>query len=171
MKPAFWNRLDGLARRMTPLALTLILVVVNVVPMHIPGLARVVPLLPLMAVYHWAIYRPKLMPALAVFVVGVLQDTLTGTPIGVYAVVFLSVYGVVMSQRRFLVGKSFAIVWLGFALVAAGALAESWILVSLFNVTLADGTAVAFQYFTTLGFFPVLAYVFLRWQRTFLGVG
>ena len=168
MKPSLWHRLDALARRLTPFALTLVLVVVSVVPLHIPGFARVAPLLPLIAVYHWAIYRPRLLPAFAVFVIGVLQDTLTGTPIGVNALVFIGVYGVVLSQRRFFAGKSFAVVWLGFAVVAAGAALSSWILVSVYHLTLVAPRAVVFQYLMTLGVFPLLAWVFLRWQRAFL---
>lgn len=168
MKPSLWHRLDALARRLTPFALTLVLVVVSVVPLHIPGFARVAPLLPLIAVYHWAIYRPRLLPAFAVFVIGLLQDTLTGTPIGVNALVFIGVYGVVLSQRRFFAGKSFAVVWLGFTVVAAGAALSSWILVSVYNLTLVAPRAVLFQYLMTLGVFPLLAWVFLRWQRAFL---
>lgn len=168
MKPTLWHRLDALARRLTPFALTLVLVVVSVVPLHIPGFARVAPLLPLIAVYHWAIYRPALLPAFAVFVIGLLQDTLTGMPIGVNALVFLGVYGVVLSQRRFFAGKSFAVVWLGFAVVAAGAALSSWILVSVYYVTLVAPRPVLFQYLMTLGVFPLLVWVFLRWQRAFL---
>ncbi len=168
MKPSLWHRMDVLARRLTPFGLTLVLVVIGVVPFHIPGFARVVPLLPLMAIYHWAIFRPELMPSYAVFAIGILQDTLTGAPIGVNAMVFLIVYGVVLSQQRFFVGKSFAIIWLGFALVAAGAAALSWVLVSAYNVTLVEPRAVLFQYLVTLGGFPLLAWLFTRWQQTFL---
>lgn len=168
MKPSLWHRMDVLARQLTPFGLTLILVVIGVVPFHIPGFARVVPLLPLMAIYHWAIFRPELMPSYAVFIIGILQDTLTGAPIGVNAMVFLIVYGVVLSQQRFFVGKSFAIIWLGFALVAAGAAAVSWVLVSAYNVTLVEPSAVLFQYLVTLGGFPLLALLFTRWQQTFL---
>jgi rod shape-determining protein MreD len=168
MKPSLWHRMDVLARQLTPFGLTLVLVVIGVVPFHIPGFARVVPLLPLMAIYHWAIFRPELMPSYAVFVIGILQDTLTGAPIGVNAMVFLIVYGVVLSQQRFFVGKSFAIIWLGFALVAAGAAAVSWVLVSAYNVTLVEPSAVLFQYLVTLGAFPLLAWLFTRWQQTFL---
>src|SRR3989338_4961778 len=118
MRPSFWHRLDVWARRLTPFGLTLILVLAGVVPFYVPGYARVIPLLPLMAIHHWTINRPELMPAYAVFIIGILQDILTGIPIGISAVVFLGVHGVVRSQQRFFTGKSFAVVWLGFALVA-----------------------------------------------------
>ncbi len=169
MKSSLWLRVDALARRLTPFGLTLVLVILGVLPLHLPGYERVVPLLPLIAVYHWTIYRPELLPAYAVFVIGLLQDTLGGTPIGINAVVFLCVYGVVMSQRTFFIGKSFVIVWLGFALVAAGAVGLGWLLVSVYNMTLVRPHAALFQYLVTLGTFPILAWFFLRWQRTFLG--
>ncbi len=169
MKRSFWVQLDSWARNMTPFGLTLIMVIVSMVPMHVPEYARVVPLLSLMAIYHWAVFRPELLPAFAVFVIGLLQDILSGTPVGVHALVFLIVYGLILSQRRFLAGKSFAVVWLGFSLVASGAAVLSWILVSAYNVVLVDPRPVFFQYLMTLGTFPLLGWFLLRWQNAILG--
>ena len=168
MTPGPWQRMDLLARQLTPTMLTLALVMVNVVPLHIPEFSRVAPLLPLMAVYHWAIFRPRLLPAYVVFLIGLLQDILTGAPIGVNALVFLAVYGVVLSQKRFFLGKSFFILWVGFSIVAAGASVLSWFAVSVFNLALVEPRTVFFQYLMTLGFFPAIAWLFLRWQRAFL---
>ena len=168
MRPTLWQRLDAVARNLTPFGLTLVLVILSVVPLHLPDFQRVAPGLTLMAVYHWAIYRPNLLPASVVFLIGVLQDALTGLPLGISALVFLTVYGVVLSQRRFFAGKPFVIVWLGFALVAAGATVQSWLLMSLFNAAFLNPKAAFYQYVVTAGAFPLLAWVFLRWQRTFL---
>ncbi len=168
MKRSFWVQLDYWARNLTPFGLTLIMVIISMVPMHVPGYARVAPLLSLMAVYHWTVFRPALMPALAVFAIGLLQDILSGTPIGVHALVFLIVQGLVLSQRRFLVGKSFAVVWLGFSLVATGAALLSWVLVSAYSVALVDPQPVFFQYLMTLGTFPLLGWLLLRWQNAIL---
>ena len=51
MKPVFWSRLDTTARRLTPFGLTVLLVLINVLPLQMPGFARVMPLLPLMSIY------------------------------------------------------------------------------------------------------------------------
>lgn len=168
MTPGLWQRMDLLARQLTPAMLTLVLVIINVLPMHIPGFSRVAPLLPLMAIYHWAIFRPHLLPAYVVFLIGILQDILTGAPIGVNAFIFLLAYGAVLSQKSFFLGKSFFILWLGFALVAAGTSVMSWIAISILNVTVVEPKTVAFQYLMTLGFFPAVAWAFMRWQRAFL---
>jgi len=168
MKPTFGLRLDTITRNSLPVLLTLILVLLNVVPLHIPGLSRVMPILPLMAVYHWAIYRPQLMPPLAVFLIGACHDVLSGSPLGVNALVFLVVYGVVVFQQRFFVGKSFFVVWLGFGLMAFGASVLSWMLVSVLSVTLAEPKAVFFQFLMNFSFFPILAWLFLYLQNAYL---
>ena len=168
MNTVLWQRLDLWARNSTPFGIAVLLVILNVVPTSIPDFAAVTPTLALIAVYHWAIYRPNLLPASVVFLIGVLQDALMGLPMGVSALVFLTVYGVVLSQRRFFAGKSFAIVWFGFTLVAAGAAVESWLLVSAFNTAFLNPEAALYQYVVTVGVFPILAWGFLRWQRTFL---
>ena len=168
MTSGLWHRMDLLARQLTPSMLTLALVIINAVPLHVPGLSRIAPMLPLMAIYHWAIFRPRLLPAWVVFLIGLLQDILGGTPVGVNALVFLAVYGAVLSQKRFFMGKSFAILWLGFALIAAGAMAISWAAVSLLSVGLVEPQTVIFQYLLTLGLFPAVAWLFVHWQRAFL---
>ena len=160
--------MDLLARQLTPSMLTLILVIIGVVPLRILEFSTVMPLLPLMAVYHWAVFRPRLLPAYAVFLIGILQDILTGAPVGVNALVFLLVYGAVLSQKRFFTGKSFLILWLGFSLIAAAASALNWLAISLLSATIVEIRTAVFQYLLTVGFFPAVAWVFMRWQRAFL---
>lgn len=166
MKQTFGQRLDIYSRNSLPVMVTLLLVLVNVIPLHIPGLARIVPILPLMAVYQCTVYRPRLMPPLAVFFIGLMYDVLSGTPIGVNALVFLGVYGLVIYQQRFFAGKSFLVVWFGFGIVALGASILSWVLVSILSASIVEPRAAIFQYLLNFGFFPLLAWVFLRWQGT-----
>ena len=168
MKPTFWQRLDVIVRSMTPFFLTLAFVVLAQVPLHIPGFAEVAPILPLMAVYHWTIYRPDLLPAVAVFFAGLLHDALSGMPFGVNAAVFVIVHMVVMSQQVFFQGKSFPVIWLGFTLVAAGAVMLTWLLNALFFAAIAPAEVAFAQYLVTVGAFPVLAWLLARWQRTIL---
>ena len=168
MKPVFWSRLDAAARRFTPFGLTVLLVLISAMPFQVPGLVRVMPLLPLMSIYLWAVHNPELMPIYAVFVIGLLHDTLSGVPIGIYGLTYLIVYATVLSQRRFLAGKSFAVIWVGFTLVAAGAVAIGWVLISAYHTVTVEPAAVVFQYLMSLAVFPLLAWFFMRWQRAFL---
>ena len=170
MKPSFWFRLDRFARDLTPFALTFLLLIFDAVPFHIPGFAQVAPLMPMIGIYFWAVYRPDLMPAAAVFLIGILQDFLSGLPVGVSALTFLAVQGAGVTQRSFFFGKSFLIVWVGFVIVAAGALSLMWLLLSMLSGALVDGHPALYQYGLTVAVFPVVAWLFTRWQQAFLQV-
>ena len=160
-----WHRLDLVARNLSPLVLTLMLVILGMLPVHVEGIGVVLPALSLMAVYYWSIFRPDLMPVAAVFAVGLFQDILSGIPLGVHALVFVLVRTAVMSKRRFFLGHSFVTIWWGFALLGAGALALTWEIVSLLNGTLFNPSAVAFQYLLTLALFPCFAWIFTQVQK------
>ena len=168
MKLVLWTRLDIIARCLTPFGLTVLLVLINVLPLQVPGLSRVMPLFPLMSIYLWAVHHPGLMPAYAVFLIGFLQDTLIGTPIGLHILTYLMVYGTIVWQRRFLAGKPFAVIWFGFALVAAGATVASWSLISLYYLEVIHPEALVFQYFLSLGAFPLISWFVVRWHVAFL---
>ncbi len=161
-------RLDALARRLTPFGITLALVILSMVPMRIPEFAAIAPTFALMAVYHWSLYRPELMPAPAVFLIGLSQDFLLGDHMGVYAFIFLFVYMGVLAQRRFLVGKSFSVVWIGFLAVAGAATGIHWLLESALHSTLLGAKGFFYQYVMTMGAFPVLSWFLTRWQQTYL---
>ncbi|MDA0998296.1 MAG: rod shape-determining protein MreD [Proteobacteria bacterium] len=170
MKPNFWHRTDKLARDLTPFALTFVLVIINAIPYHVPGFSRIAPTLPLIGVYYWAVYRPELMPAVAVFGIGILNDFLSGLPAGVSALTFLAVHWVTLAQRRFLSRKAFVIVWFGFAVVAAGALAMQWLVMSIYVGQLIEVRALFYHFAMTAAIFPLPAWIFTRWQQTFLAV-
>jgi len=159
------QRLDLLARNITPFILSLILIMISQLPMHLPELGRATPMLALIAVYHWTVFRPELLPSPAVFVIGLFLDLLSGGPAGINTVVLLLVYGVVLSQRRFLFGKSFAVVWIGFGVVGASATLITFFVISLYHLAPVVPEGFFFQYLLTLGLFPLVSWMLLKWQR------
>ena len=168
MKPDLWQRFDRALRGLTPLTLTLILTFVSVLPLRVPGLAPVTPVVTLMAVYYWSIYRPDLLPFAATFLVGIVQDSLSGAPLGLSSLVLLLVQGVVISQRRFFHGKTFLVEWWGFMLVAPVALLISWLVASLYFGMLVVPRHLGFQLLLTIALYPALTWLFTRAQHYFL---
>jgi rod shape-determining protein MreD len=168
MRRIFWHRMDSLSRQLTPFILALLLATLGVVALQVPGWARVAPLLSLLAVYHWAVYRPDLMPGYAVFFIGFMQDVLSGTPMGVLTLIYLIAYGVVVSQQRYLTGRPFLVVWLGFVLISAGVMALAWVMISVLSGGVLDPRALLYQYLLGIGLYPVLARLFLMWQSKIL---
>lgn len=153
-------RLRLALRGLVPVTATFALVLIAVVPLGIPYFAPVTPLFTVMAVYYWTIYRPDLLPSYAVFAAGLMQDVLSGEPVGLMALVLLLVHGVCLSQRRVLAGKSFLVGWFGFSLVAAGAAFVSWLLVSIYYTQLVDPLPGAVQLGASVALYPVLAHLF-----------
>ncbi len=168
MTTGLWNRLETAVRGLTPFILTLSLAMLTVVPLRIPDFAPVTPALTMIAVYYWSIYRPDLLPMAAVFAVGVFQDALAGMPLGLTALVLITVQYAVIAQRRFFHGKTFLVEWWGFMLVAPVAAFVSWLLASLYFGTLVAPRPLGFQLLLSVALYPCLAWLFTRAQNYLL---
>ncbi len=161
-------RIERALLGLAPLVLTLALVFLGVLPWPVPNFAPVTPCLTLMAVYYWTIYRPELLPPSATFLVGLVQDGLSGTPLGLNVLLLLLAHGVVVSQRRFFYGKTFLVEWWGFMLVAPGVMLVGWLLASLYNGALMAPGPIGVQLLLTIAFYPCLAWLFARAQHHLL---
>jgi len=162
------HRLDVWARNLLPLLLTLAMMIVGMAPLPLPHFLPLGPGLALISVYYWGLHRPGLLPAPAVFAVGVLGDLLGMAPLGVGTLVILLVYGVALSQRRAFLGQPFLVVWWGFMMIAAGAMSVGWIFATLVAGAALDPKPVIFAYLMTVALYPAVADVFARAQRAFL---
>ncbi len=162
MKAGLWRRLDALSRDLAPVALTVVLLLLCTLPLRVPAFNVLIPSLPLIAVFYWVLYRPDLMPAGAAFAIGLVEDGLSGTPIGVSAMVLTCVHAGVTVQRRFFAGKSFAIVWLGFAVVATLAFFLAWLLVCAYYGMRVNASGVILQAVVTIGCLPLVWRLLVR---------
>jgi rod shape-determining protein MreD len=159
---------NGIARSW-PIATTLAAVIFTVVPLHAPGYAALAPAFALMAVYHWTIYRPDLLPPIGLFAAGLAQDFLTGGNVGVNALVFLLARAIVLRHRRYFINCGFAFVWAGFTLLSAGLIFGLWLMQCLMAWHLLDLRGPIFQAVLTIAIFPVGSFVLGRTQRALIG--
>lgn len=158
--PDIWPWIEAFLSGLVPLALLLALVVVCAFPLGLPAIGLAMPMLPLAAVYYWAIYRPKLLPFWVTFLIGLLHDILSGAPTGMWAAIYVCVQAITINQRPIFYGKSFAVVWFGFGILAASAAAAAWLLTVVFFSRYIAIEPAIFQYFTTVVLYPVLTLVF-----------
>jgi rod shape-determining protein MreD len=162
-------RLLRVLRLLLPGLVTYIAVMLTVMPLGIPFIAVVTPFLSLMAVYYWSIYRPDLLPPVAVFTLGILQDILTGGPVGLLALVLLLVQASAVSQRRILLGQAFSVEWAGLLLIAAGAGAVSWMLACAYYFALVPPIPFVVQALITAALYPLGSWLFNRVARLTIG--
>jgi rod shape-determining protein MreD len=160
---------SGAPGRVVPILSTFLFVLVSVVPLQLPGLAAVTPSFALMAVAHWTIYRPDLLPLTAVFVLGVLLDLLNGTPyVGASALILLIARTAVLVARSHFVNRDFTVMWLGFLALASGVFAFAWAFISVLNGHLLGTRPFLFEGALTVACYPVGSYLLARLHRAFL---
>lgn len=159
MSPALSDRAGQYLRALVPTSLALVLLLATAVPLGLPYLGAVGPLLSMCAIYYWSIYRPELMPAPAVFAVGLVHDALTGGPPGLMALTLLLVHGVCVSQRRALYGMTFLVGWFGFAVIAMGAHFFAWAIAAAYYFTPHGALASIMQGLVTVLCYPPVAWM------------
>lgn len=149
-------------RQLLPLGLSLLAVLLTAAPTRLPGFAAIMPVLPLICVYYWAIFRPDLMSPATAFLLGLAADLVGGTPLGVSSLVFVAVQGTCASQRRFFLGKPFTVAWWGFVPVATGAQAMQWLFASLLAGRILPVDDVFYQALATCAAYPLASWLFAR---------
>jgi rod shape-determining protein MreD len=166
--PALPRVNNGLAR-LLPTATTVVALLVTILPVRIPGYAALTPAFILMAVYHWTIYRPDLLPPGAVLAVGLAQDLLTGDPVGINALLLLLARGAVLRQRRHFVNRTFPFVWTGFTLLGIAAMLGLWVANCLLHLSVLGFRTAVFRAVLTIAIFPAASFALGRTQRALIG--
>jgi rod shape-determining protein MreD len=164
-------RVNNGAARLLPVATTLLAAVISVLPVQIPGYAALTPIFTLMAAYHWTIYRPDLLPPVALFGIGLTEDLLAGSPVGVNALLLLLTRVAVLSHRRYFVNRNFPFVWTGFTLLTALALFGLWVLHCILDLSLLDLRNAIIRAALTIAIFPLASFMLGRAQRAVMGTG
>jgi rod shape-determining protein MreD len=169
MRPAYLQRDVDVLSRLLPFGSSVIAAILSVVPLHVPGLAVVTPAFALMAIYHWTVYRPDLMPASGVFLVGIALDLLDGTPyVGLSSLTFLVARGLILVGRRRAANQPFAIVWAGFLAIAVIAIGLEWLATSALSLAALATRPFVFQILVTVAAYPIGDYLLAQLQRGLL---
>ena len=164
-RPTLWRRLDATSRAAFPVGCTCLLVLALSAPLALPAQAQLQPASALACVFFWSLYRPGSMPPLAVFGLGLLCDLLGLAPVGTTMLALLVAHGLAVRWRRVLARLDFALVWLVFVCVAAGAAALEWALTSLLTWTLLNPQPAVFEAMVSAGLYPAFATLFARAHR------
>ena len=168
MSAAVLHRLDLAARGALPTLLALFLVLAAVVPLHLPHLFSLGASLALISVFFWTLRAPALMPAPAVFLIGLASDFFGGAPFGLGVLLLLLARWLLLSQRRALLGASFLGVWLAFMAVGALVTLASWLGSCLLVGALIDPAPALFSDLLGLCLYPAVSGIFTLIHRTIL---
>ncbi len=157
--------LSQLAWRALPLVLTIILMMAVNVPLHLLQGDVPAPNVALTSIFFWTMHGASFMPPWFVFIIGAVQDFMSGMPLGFSIVVFLLSYGFTLTQRVFFKGRTGIGDWLGFALVASVSAGVSWVLGMIMFEQWLDPVDLLLQIGMTLLFYPLFARAFMMIRR------
>ena len=152
-----------------PIATTILAALLSIEPLHLDGYAALTPAFTLMATYHWTIYRPNLLPAPLLFLIGTIQDLLSGGLPGETAVTLLLARAIVLPHRHYFVDRPFPFIWAGFTLLTGGAMLFLWALHSLLAAELLDLRGPVLRAVLTISVFPIASFLLGRSQRALIG--
>lgn len=156
----YTQKCDHFLRMLIPGMCTLVLLLLSLLKIGLAGLALFPVDICLISIYYWTIFRPNAMPFWFVFVLGVIRDSLMGTPLGLSSLVFLLFRLYVLSQQRFLAKEAFFAMWMGFGLVAVPTLTAYWLFSSIYFRSLLPFAPLAMQWVFTFGLYPLLHILF-----------
>ena len=151
--------LDIFVRLCAVYVLMFLLFILNIISISAPlSITIDVPFI-LMMFYYWSIYRPTLIPPFLVFCAGICLDLLSGWPLGLNAFIFLILRHNVSSQRLFLTGQPFIVVWLGYMVVSGVAMFLQWMLFGLIRLQWGAIDPVILSAFIGILLFPVISLI------------
>ncbi|MCD6034762.1 MAG: mreD [Rickettsiales bacterium] len=153
---SIWASLDTSSRYLAPKLLAVSLVVLGFVPLHIPVISHFIPLVDIIVIYYWTIYRPDMMPHWFVFLLGVLQDIFLGFPIGISAFINLIFWMVLITQRRLFMKEPFVIIWVVFLVFSFGVALLKWAVMMVFMQEFVVPDIVALQWLLTVALYPLI---------------
>lgn len=123
------------------------------------------PSLLLCALYFWTVYRPDLLPTVALFALGGMLDAGSGMPLGVTSVALLLARALLMAGRRWLAVQPLLIAWACFLPAAMVVTALRWALLSLLLGRTVPLEPVLIETGLTFAAYPIVAGILGVLQR------
>jgi rod shape-determining protein MreD len=116
-------------------------------------------------IFFWSLYRPASLPAPVIVLIGLLLDLLGFSPLGLWAVLLVSLKGLTLLGRRRLLPLSFTLIWLVFCAAAAILSGIAWAVQSVLYLSMLPVLPLAAQIFTSSFLYPALSAFFIRAHR------
>ena len=135
------------------------LALISLIPYGVPELNKAMPLLPLVSIFFWCIHCPKLCPIFFSFGLGVLQDSLAGTPIGFSSAMYIAMHAFVGYQYTFFHDKSFFVLWCAFSALLGLIIFLGYLVLGIYHLTVLPVAPVLIQLLVTIAVYPFLTRV------------
>lgn len=157
MKKAPINENSIGLKAVIPFFTILFLIILMVLPYNIPLISDIMPFLTLIGVYYWSVFKPEMLPVAAVFVLGIIQDILLGSPLGLMPLLLIIVQQFIFIQGRQFLERDFVFNWFVFVMLVIGYGFLFWAITSLYFRTILDYWNILGQILLTIAFYPIIS--------------
>lgn len=158
-----WRKAGIMALQAAPALLTFFLAVLSLFPERLTLPGQWMPQWTLITIYFCGLFRRGAFPPWLAFLTGLMQDALTGLPLGVTPLAFLAFLIAVNRRRIALAHEGFARLWGWFALLALGALLLLWLALSLCRMEPLPFAGGMSQWLSTVCMYPLMHAILSRW--------
>ena len=156
------QQLEEFSHQFTPALITTAIVLITVIPLRIPGIKEIMPNLAFINIYYWGVFYPGTLPYGFLFALGILQDSLTGNPLGMSSFINM-VFAFMLGARKRVFGQAlFGSLWTGFAVLSLAAFALQWAVLSIYYGRLLPVEAHGIQWCSTALAYPLMHLLLTR---------
>jgi rod shape-determining protein MreD len=164
MHPRTVQPLNPLNWLFTPAALCLAASLTLALPIKVFGLQLPEPVFAMAPAFAWAVLRPSVLPPFALVAIGILLDLLWGSPLGLWPLCLLVLYGLAFSVRRVLAGEDFWALGAWYGAICAISFAGGVLLTTLAAGQVPSLLGIGLQYAVTLLLYPLAWLVIDRFE-------
>ncbi len=143
-----------------PGLLSVFILIISATHLKLPGFSSFVPLFTVMAIFYWVIYAPNFFPKWFVFILGVFQDILYGTPLGISSLINVILWTIIFSQRRVLVRETFMVIWGIFIITALIVCLTNWLIYTFMFSEFMFYEAIFMQWALSVTLYPLMHRIF-----------
>ena len=147
-----------------PALIALAATIVFATPVRFFGLPLPEPIFPMVLAFAWPLIRPSIIAPLALLLCGLFLDLLWGSPMGLWSLMMLAVYGVVLFARSFIVGQDTLFLFGWYAGSVSCAWFAAWLFVSLDIGVMPNLIGGLLQLIVTIALFPFAKHLMDRFD-------
>lgn len=142
-----------------PMLSCLFLLFFAVFPLPLPYLTSTPLQVVFIGIFYWSIFAPHRLFYTFLFLLGLIQDSLFITPLGLSSLFFIVLFFFVRHHRQSFLTKPFIFHWFVFAIVMLCNVIFMWLFLSALKGVFFHPFPMVFQLIMTVAFYPIFTWV------------
>ncbi len=145
-----------------PYILVIVFLFFSTIPLGALGLNVCRPMIQLMLVFFFALYRPYFYPYWFLFLIGMFYDAVLGLPLGMNALTNILLKAVVLAIRNKYLRAPFGAIWVQFLVLISAVVLLQWFIMSVTYGHFFNGNIVAIQLLLSMALYPFFHRLFAK---------